>query len=231
MSWPYPIYGIIFDCDGLLLDSERHFATTIKHLTGHELTKDLHLKIMGANGVQCAKIILSEFGIERDPVQFVKDLDAYLNTLLPESDLMPGAEKLLKLFDSINIPMSLASGSSRCNYSAKTAKHKDVMDLIKVTTFGDEVKRGKPDPEIFIQSMHKMGINTPHSCIVFEDSPGGIKAAVDAGFPCVMVPNPDFPYEELLQKYNVRPTFMLKSLEDFNLNMFDFSNFTNNIQL
>ena len=225
MCWPYPVKGIIFDCDGLLLDSERHFATTIQHLTGHELTKDLHLKIMGTNGIQCAKIILDEFGIDEDPALFVKELDAYLNTLLPESDLMPGAEELLKLFDSLKIPMSLASGSSRCNYSAKISKHRDVMNLIKITTFGNEVKKGKPDPEIFIQSMRKMGIDTPESCIVFEDSPGGIKAAVDAGFPCVMVPNPDFPYEELLAKYDVKPTYMLASLEDFKPGMFDFSNF------
>ena len=223
--WPVPIQGIIFDCDGLLLDSESHFATTIHHLTGHELTKDLHLKIMGKNGIQCANIILKEFGIDADPAQFVKDLDAYLNTLLPQSDLMPGAGELLKLFDSMNIPMSLASGSSRCNYSSKIEKHHDVMDLIKYTTFGDEVKKGKPDPEIFMKAMEKMGISNPGSCIVFEDSPGGIKAAVDAGFPCVMVPNPDFPYEELLSQYGVKPTYMLHSLSDFKLDMFDFSHF------
>ena len=226
MNWPHPIKAIIFDCDGLLIDSEHLFAQTMKDLTGFELTTDVHLKIMGTNGPQCGKILMDAYGLEGDPAQFIRDYEAHLNKLLPQSTLLPGAERLIRLFDSMKIPMSIASGSSRCNYGAKTSKYKDVMDLIKITTFGNEVKKGKPDPEIFLVSMEKMGIAKPENCLVFEDAPGGIKAAVDAGMACVMVPSKEFPYQQLLDKYQVKPTVMLDSLEEFELSMFDFSEFT-----
>ena len=225
MYWPHPIKAIIFDCDGLLLDSEHLFAQSIKDMTGFDLTNEIHLKIMGTNGPQCGKILMDAYGLEGDPAQFIHDVEAHLNKLLPQSTMMPGAEKLIRLFDSMKIPMSLASGSSRCNYAAKISQHKEVMELIKTTTFGNEVKKGKPDPEIFLVSMQKMGIDKPEHCLVFEDSPGGIKAADVAGFPSVMVPCNDFPYQELLEKFDVKPTLMLKSLEDFDLSMFDFSLF------
>ena len=224
-QWKHPIKAIIFDCDGLLIDSEKNFAQAVKNMTGHELTNDLHLKIMGTNGVQFAQIVMKEFNIEGDPSKFIADFQGYFNALLPNSDMMPGATELINLFDSMGVPMSMASGSNKCNYSYKITKHKEIMSKIKILTFGNEVKCGKPDPEIFLVTMKKLGIDTPENCLVFEDAPGGVKAAIDGGFPCVMVPDPNFPYQKALDMFGVKPTVMLKSLKDFDLSLFDFSLF------
>ena len=79
--------------------------------------------------------------------------------------------------------MSVASGANKSNYGYKITKHKEIMSKIKTLTFGNEVNYAKPNPEIFLVTMRKLGIESPENCLVFEDSPDGIKAAVDGGFP------------------------------------------------
>ena len=223
--WPHQIKAIIFDCDGLLIDTEKIFAQAVKNMTGHELTTELHMKLMGSNSLQLAELAINEFHLDIEVDQFIRDFQVYFNALLPESEMMPGATELINLFDSLNVPMSLASGSNECNYSYKITKHKDIMSKIKTLTFGNEVKSAKPNPDIFLVTMKKLGISNPENCLVFEDAPAGIKAAVDGGFPCVMVPDPAFPFQAALDKFGVKPTIMLNSLNDFKLSMFDFSQF------
>lgn len=223
MSWPHPIQAIIFDCDGLLIDSEGIFAQAMKDLTGFELTTDLHLKIMGTRGPECGKILMDAHDIKGDPKEFMANFDKHLNTLLPKANMLPGAKELIEKFAKMGLPMGIATGSNRCNYDAKVVKHGETMKNISVIVCGDEVSKGKPNPEIFLKTMEKLGFEHPENCLVFEDSPGGIKAAVDAGFPCVMVPDKDFPYQRVLDNYGVKPTYMLNSLEEFELSMFDFS--------
>ena len=226
ICWPHPIKAIIFDCDGLLIDTESNFAQAFKDMTGIEMSPELHLRLMGTNSYQFADIAINEFHINMKPDDFVREFQKYYQALLPKSEMMEGATELINLFDSLKIPMSVASGANEQNYSYKITKHKEIMSKIKTLTFGNEVKSGKPNPEIFLVTMRKLGIETPENCLVFEDSPGGIKAAVDGGFPCVMVPDPQFQYQQALDKFGVKPTVILKSLKDFSLSLFDFSNFT-----
>ena len=222
-SWPHQIKAIIFDCDGLLIDSEKIFAQAVHKMTGHELTTDLHMRLMGSNSYGLAKLVIEEFHMDIEIEQFISDFQVVFNELLPDSPMMPGAAELINLFDSIHIPMSVASGANASNYNAKIVHHKEIMSKIKTLTFGNEVKQAKPNPEIFLVTMKKLGIDNPENCLVFEDSPAGIKAAFDGGFPSVMVPDPEFPYQKALDQFGVKPTLMLKSRKDFSLSLFDFS--------
>jgi pseudouridine-5'-monophosphatase len=177
---------------------------------------------MGTIGPVCFQILKKELQIEEDVEVFRKRFIEHLNSLLPQSKLMKGASDLIHKFHDMGVPMALATCSNRDNLEAKTTNHKQLFSLIPFSTCGNEVSKGKPDPEVFLKSMQKLGIDDPRNCLVFEDSPGGIKAAVDGGMASVMVPDKGFPYMESLNKFGVKPTLILDSLEDFDVSAFRF---------
>jgi pseudouridine-5'-monophosphatase len=84
----------------------------------------------------------------------------------------------------------------------------------------DEVSAGKPNPEIFLTSMRKLGIETPENCLVFEDAPAGVKCANNAGMAVVMVPDKRLPLESALAEFDAKPTIILGSLSEFDFNTF-----------
>lgn len=215
---------VICDVDGLLVDSEGIFAAAVLKYSGHELTEDLHLAIMGTKGPQCGKILMKAFGIEGDPVEYMQKFDIVLNELLPESELMPGAQKLVETFLAKRIPIGIATGSNRCNLDAKTVKSKELFAKFDASTCGDEVTHGKPNPEIFLTTMKKLGVTDPKEVLVFEDAPTGVKAAISAGMHCVMIPDKTLPYQRLLDEYEVKPTIMLDNLDQFDFKSFKFVN-------
>ncbi|EAY04421.1 haloacid dehalogenase-like hydrolase family protein [Trichomonas vaginalis G3] len=220
---------VICDVDGLLIDSEGIFAKAIKHYSGHELTQDLHLAIMGTTGPTCGKILMKGFGLEGDPIEWMQKFDIVLNGFLKESDLMPGARQLVKKFHEMRVPIGIATGSNRCNLEAKCTKNMDLLDMLDTSTCGNEVTHGKPNPEIFLTTMKKLGIDDPTQVLVFEDAPTGVKAAISAGMQCIMVPDKSLPYQKLLDDYGVKPTLMLDSLEQFDFSMYKFINKDGNV--
>ena len=177
---------------------------------------------MGTTAYDCGKIIMNKLGIEGDVLEFMKNFDLHLNTLLPESKLMPGAEKLINFFYNLKIPLALATGSNESNLNSKISKHLELFSKINIKTCGNEVKNGKPNPEIFLKTLEKLGNINPKNVLVFEDSPSGIKAAIDAGCATIMIPDKLLPYEELLNKFNVKPLILLNSLNDFESNLFNY---------
>ena len=220
--WPHPIRAVIFDVDGLLLDSEGIFLRAMKDVTGHEMDVETHLGIMGTTPYDCGKIIMERYGIEGEPLPFMAEFDKHLNVLLPEAPLMPGAAALVNKLDSMGMPMAIATGSNTENLKAKTINHQGLFALFKAKTCGNEVKNGKPNPEIFLKSLSKLGDIDPQNTLVFEDAPAGVKAAVSAGMAVVMVPNKEYPFQQVLSKLGATPTLMLDSLEDFDFNQFKF---------
>lgn len=223
--WPHPIRAVIFDVDGLLLDSESIFAKGIEDVTGHKVTPDLQVRMLGKTTYDLGCIILDYFGIEGDPMEFMNELNVYLNTILPTAEMMPGAEDLINNLYDMQIPLGLATGSNTENMKAKTQNHIQLFSKIPARTHGNEVSKGKPSPEIFLKSMMKIDPTLrPENVLIFEDSPAGIKGAADAGMASVLVPDPHLDYEKVLNMYDTRPTLILNSLEEFDYKAFSFQN-------
>ena len=176
-----PIKGAIFDVDGLLLDSEPIFVKACEETTGHPMTTEQHIQLLGRNSHDCGIIMTKMYNIQEDPDEFMVRLNSKLRELLPEAELMKGAKEIVSGFIQRNIPLALATGSSKLNYGAKISRHLDFFNQFNSTTVGDEVTHGKPNPEIFLIAMKKLGIDDPSSILVFEDSPGGVKCANNAG--------------------------------------------------
>ena len=220
--WPHPIKGVVCDIDGLLLDTEPIFVDAMHEATGYPLSHEFHLQLMGRSGVDAAPIILKEYNLSYSEKEIIDRIDDALKKRLSSAKLFPNVPKVIGEFKRRGIPLALATGSNRVNFGTRTNPHKEFFSQFEAATCGDEVTSGKPNPEIFLKSMKKIGIDNPENVIVFEDSPNGVKCANNAGMPVVMVPDPNLDLEAALKEYDAHPTIILKDIGDFDFNSFIF---------
>lgn len=218
--WPHPIHAVVFDNDGLLLDTEPIYAKVHEQLTGHFLDWDFRRRLMGRTGPDACSLIVKEYGMKYTNLEYLKIRDEALIKVFPEAKLFPGAVELVNGIKERGVPFALATSSNRGNFEVKITHHHDFFGQFQEITCGDEVKNGKPNPEIFLTSMKKLGFTKPENILVFEDAPLGVRGANNAGMPVVMVPDPDLPMPIAIEEVDAHPTIIVKSLKDFDFNAF-----------
>jgi len=101
--------------------------------------------------------------------------------------LLPGVEALLRDAKALGLGRAVASSSS-CGWVDGWLRRHRIRDLVDVVVARDDVQKVKPDPELFLLAAARLGVE-PGACVVFEDSPNGMRAALAAGMRCVAVPN------------------------------------------
>ncbi|KAL6191657.1 hypothetical protein ACLB2K_038047 [Fragaria x ananassa] len=220
-SAPRPsITHVIFDMDGLLLDTEK-FYTEVQEIILARFNKtfdwDLKAKMMGKKAIEAALVFVEETGISDSLTAeaFLVEREAMLQKLFPTSELMPGASRLIRHLHAKAIPFCLATGSNKRHFELKTQSHHELFSLMHHVVNGDdpEIKQGKPSPDIFLAASKRFegGPIDPSKCLVFEDAPSGVLAAKNAGMSVVMVPDP-----RLDSSYHDAADQVLGSLLDLN---------------
>ncbi|KAL6965262.1 glutathione synthase [Sarracenia purpurea var. burkii] len=214
------ITHVIFDMDGLLLDTEK-FYTEVQEIILARYNKkfdwSLKAKMMGKKAIEAAHVFVEETGLNDflTAEDFLIEREDMLQSLFPTSELMPGASCLIKHLHTNGIPICVATGSHRRHFELKTQRHRDLFSLMHHVVLGDdaEVKRGKPSPDIFLAAAKRFegGPIDPQNILVFEDAPAGVCAAKSAGMSVVMVPDP-----RLDSSYHGGGHQVLSSLLDFN---------------
>ena len=205
---------LIYDMDGLLLDTEGIYTEVTQDIVG-EFGKvfDWSVKktIIGRPAFQAAKIIVETLDLPITPQDYLdsrKDvlIERFKNTLP-----LPGAKEMTTHFFSHGIPQAIATSSSSPIYDAKYEKHKKWFSLFTQIVRGDdpELKQGKPAPDIFLLAAKRIGVE-PAKCLVFEDAPSGTEAAIAAGMSVVVVHHP-----EMDCKYFKNASQIITSLIDF----------------
>ncbi|KAK6054466.1 HAD hydrolase, family IA, variant 3 [Cooperia oncophora] len=221
MKPPVKITHVILDVDGTLLDTETCYTMANQAMLkkyGREFTPDMQAQMMGRSGTEANAWLLKEVGIsdQISPEDFTAQKDAMLAEMFPKCQAFPGAERLVRHFAKKQIPMAICSGSCWRKFKLKATNHHSWLDLVPIKVLcGDDkaVKRGKPFPDAFLETMRRFPVQPtdPEHVLVFEDSPNGGKAAKAAGMQCVMVPEPKFRQQCL----DLNVTKVLSSLKDF----------------
>ena len=200
---------IIFDMDGLLLNTQDMYsqvgqAMLAKH--GKEPDYEFKMKVVGRAAPEAAKMIVEHYGLPYTPEDYLAAFEAQTAELFPTCDLLPGVERLLRHFHCHNIPMAVATSSSRKNFELKTStKHSEIFSLFSHIVTGDhpEVRgEAKPSPRIYEIARSQFSASNP-TCLVFEDAPNGVSAGLAAGMQVVMVPHHKVPKQFLLSATQV----------------------------
>ncbi len=205
--------AIIFDMDGLMIDSERvTYQEYVKklHMLGHDdFTEDLYKHCLGKNKPGICKVFTDHYG-DNFPMKEVWDdvhvwIDESLRNHVPKKE---GLDELLQYLKTHGYKTIVATSSARVRVD-EILKNAEIVDYFDDSICGDEVKHGKPDPEIFLTACQKLGV-TPDEALVLEDSEAGILAAYNGRIDVICVPDMKYPEPD----YASKATKIVDSLKD-----------------
>ena len=205
--------AIIFDMDGLMIDSERvTYQEYVKklHMLGHDdFTEDLYKHCLGKNKAGICKVFTDHYG-DNFPMKEVWDdvhvwIDESLRNHVPKKE---GLDELLQYLKTHGYKTIVATSSARVRVD-EILKNAEIVDYFDDSICGDEVKHGKPDPEIFLTACQKLGV-TPDEALVLEDSEAGILAAYNGRIDVICVPDMKYPEPD----YASKATKIVDSLKD-----------------
>ena len=186
------IDGVIFDMDGTMFDTERMWATFWEPALaalGLPYREGLAEAARGTAGVTTRNVVRQFYGPDCDAEAIVDSLhrvadEVFFSAPVPKK---PGLDALLAWLKARHIPMAVASSSRE----AMIRHNLDVWGLTQDFTAivsGQHVAHSKPDPEIFLLTAQKLGVE-PSRCLVLEDSYNGVRAGAAGDFVTVMVPD------------------------------------------
>ncbi len=187
------MHAIIFDFDGLIIDTESAIYTAWQELYrrhGHDLPQAVYVQCVGSTFGHYDPMAALESHIGR-AVDWAAELpvkDARIRELQSDLDTLPGIRELLTEANRAGLPCAIASSSQRSHIDSWLQRTGIGRHFQAILT-RDDVPRAKPFPDLFLAAAKALDI-VPASAIVLEDSHNGLRAALAAGTPCVIVPSP-----------------------------------------
>lgn len=221
-SWPHPIKAVVFDNDGVIVDTVPLYVSVNSQLIGRPYPDYMKSRTNGHTDRDVCQILKDEFGLKESADELVQKRFSILKNTLPNCKTVPGVERIISTIKAKGMKMAVATSSKRTGFEMKIGNHKELFDNFDYIVCGDEVTKAKPAPEIFLTAAKRICDYPPENILVFEDAPAGIKAANDAGMAsCFIWREPRDPIPELAM-YDAKPTIMIKSFDEFDFNSFDF---------
>lgn len=184
--------GVIFDCDGTLVDSmPAHFEAWCEALAlygaGGIFKEDVFFAMGGRPTLDIVVELNDEYDLKLDPTKVaMAKREAFLKRL----NMVTLIEEVAAFAESLRgkMPLAIATGGSRMVIE-KTLKIVGVSDWFDEVVTADDVVEGKPAPDIFLKAAHLLGVS-PAKCLALEDAPAGILAAQRAGMQVIAIPCP-----------------------------------------
>jgi HAD superfamily hydrolase (TIGR01509 family) len=190
-----PIRAVVFDLDGLMVDSERLFVRVAERLLerrGRQFNMDLMRRMLGLRGPEGLMLMRAEYQLEDTCESLALESRELFFEMMPSGlELMPGVRRLLDRLESIRLPKSVATSSTRV-YTERVLAQFDLNRRFGFLLTAEDVTHGKPHPEIYRTAANRFSLD-PSEIAVLEDSPVGLAAAHAAGARCFVVPSPYTP--------------------------------------
>ena len=186
------INTVIFDMDGVIFDTERVYLETwteVFEKYGYNMTREIYTSVMGIGRKNVMNTFKSIYGDDLPIDNMYKEKDEILYRKIEKGEIptKDGVEEVLKFLKKNNYNIALATSAKR-NRVDKHLNDSNLKGIFDVIVCGDEVKKSKPNPEIFLYVANKLNINRKN-CIVIEDSLSGVKAGNNAGMLVVNIPD------------------------------------------
>lgn len=182
--------AVLFDLDGTLIDSEKNYAVSDRRFLaeyGIELTEELQSQMIGIGSAEMLAWLRERHGIT-EPIETLLDRknELYLELARRNTEVFPEMLSVLEELSRRNVPMAVASGSSR-SVVIELLGRLGLDRFFGAVLSSEEVPRGKPHPDVFLETARRLGAE-PSRCLVVEDSQHGVEAALGAGMEVVAVP-------------------------------------------
>lgn len=185
--------GVVFDMDGVIVDSEPLWVRARKQLVreaGGRWVPEAETAMMGVSSDQWSVYMRDELGLDLTPARIRDEVIGRMVALYrAEVPLLPGAGAAVEALGR-RWPLAIASGSDRVLLDTVLTAS-GLAGRFAVTVSGEDVAEGKPSPQIYLEACRRLGIN-PARCVAVEDSAYGILSASAAGMKVVAVPRPGF---------------------------------------
>ena len=201
-AFPYPVDGLVFDMDGILLDTEplyRAAFTEAAAALGFAVGEDFYSSLLGLSTRERGALVQAHFGgdfpLEPFLAHYYERKRAAVRRGIP---LKRGATELLHCLRERALPLALATSATE-NTTYANLRRCGLLELFDAVVTRDDVEHGKPHPEPFLKAARKLGV-PPARCLGVEDSHHGIEALHGAGMMAVMVPDLLLPTEAIRRK-------------------------------
>ena len=195
-----PGAGVVFDMDGLMLDTESIAKITWQEASlaaGHKMPDALFQSMIGRSKKDSGGLLREAFGADFDYEQVYAACGALYEAHIAREGipLMPGIRELLDDLTARRIPIAVAT-STRNPVASQRLKQVGLLDYFAVVVGGDEITHGKPAPDIYLEAVRRLGIDAALS-FALEDSHAGVRSAHGAGLKVIMVPDLVAPTPEI----------------------------------
>jgi HAD superfamily hydrolase (TIGR01509 family) len=199
MVLPRPVKAVVFDMDGLLVDSEVAYCEALSAealAMGYDLPMTVLKRMIGSTWAGSAAVLRDHFGPDFD-TDALRDgsVKRFYELAEAEIALKTGVIELLDHLDAAGLPRAIATSSRHVDVSHHLATHALAERFHTVVAQGDYA-RGKPHPDPYLTAAQRLGVE-PGLCLALEDSHNGVRAAHAAGMMTIMVPDLLDPTEEM----------------------------------
>ena len=193
--------AVIFDMDGLMLDTEPLAARAWEEAAaraGVGFDMSLASRMIGRNFADCSLMTRAHYAADYPVDALLAHWHAAYDAIVNREGLAlkPGVCELINWLVACAIPRAVAT-STRLDRALAKLAHVDLLAHFAAVVGGDEIERGKPAPDIYLEAARRLAV-APAACVVLEDSEPGVRGALAAGMTPIMVPDCLPPSADLL---------------------------------